>query len=63
MTAASISAASSQKAIRRYARQRDGYFSLGWLVSARVPDADCARYEAILNQSAVNLRDLVGVWI
>jgi hypothetical protein len=26
-------------------------------------DADLARHEAILNQSAVNLRDLVHVWI
>ncbi|MGY2931926.1 hypothetical protein ACVWZ6_001528 [Bradyrhizobium sp. GM6.1] len=34
----------------------------GTLVSARVPDADRARYEAILNQSAVNLRDRSAAW-
>ncbi|MFC7700828.1 hypothetical protein ACFQX9_29580 [Bradyrhizobium sp. GCM10028915] len=34
----------------------------GTLVSARVADADRARYEAILNQSAVNLRDRSAVW-
>ncbi|MGY3404999.1 hypothetical protein ACVWZV_001112 [Bradyrhizobium sp. GM5.1] len=34
----------------------------GALVSARVPDADRARYEAILNQSAVNLRDRSAAW-
>ncbi len=34
----------------------------GTLVSARVPDADRARYEAILNQSAVNLRERSAAW-
>ena len=34
----------------------------GTLVSARVPDTDRARYEAILNQSAVNLRDRSAAW-
>ena len=34
----------------------------GTLVSARVPDADRARLEAILNQSAVNLRDRSAAW-
>ncbi|MBR0950362.1 hypothetical protein [Bradyrhizobium canariense] len=34
----------------------------GTLVSARVPEADRARYEAILNQSAVNLRDRSAAW-
>lgn len=34
----------------------------GTLVSARVPDADRARYETILNQSAVNLRDRSAAW-
>ena len=34
----------------------------GTLVSARVPDADRARYEAILNQSAINLRDRSAAW-
>ncbi len=34
----------------------------GTLVSARVPDADRARFEAILNQSAVNLRDRSAAW-
>ena len=34
----------------------------GTLVSARVPDADRTRYEAILNQSAVNLRDRSAAW-
>ena len=34
----------------------------GTLVSARVPDADRARYEAILDQSAVNLRDRSAAW-
>jgi hypothetical protein len=34
----------------------------GTLVSARVPDADRARYEAILNQSAVNLSDRREAW-
>jgi hypothetical protein len=29
----------------------------GTLVTARVPDADCARYEAMLDQSAVDIRD------
>src|SRR5215208_6016838 len=29
----------------------------GTLVSARVPDAECARYEAMLDRSAVNIRD------
>ena len=32
------------------------------MVSARVPDADRARYEAILDQSAVNLRDRSTAW-
>jgi hypothetical protein len=34
----------------------------GTLVSARVPDADRARFEEILNQSAVNLRDRSAAW-
>jgi hypothetical protein len=34
----------------------------GTLVSARVPDADKARFETILNQSAVNLRDRSAAW-
>src|SRR3954447_6308665 len=34
----------------------------GTLVSARVPDADRARLEAILNQSAVNIRDRSAAW-
>ncbi len=31
-------------------------------VSARVPDADRARYEAILDQSSVNIRDRGAAW-
>jgi hypothetical protein len=34
----------------------------GTLVSARVPDADRARLDAILNPSAVNLRDRSAAW-
>ncbi len=34
----------------------------GTLVSARVPDADRARLDAILNRSAVNLRDRSAAW-
>lgn len=34
----------------------------GTLVSARVPDADRARFESILNQSAVNIRDRSAAW-
>ena len=34
----------------------------GTLVSARVPDTDRARLDAILNQSAVNLRDRSAAW-
>ena len=34
----------------------------GTLVSARVPDADRARLDVILNQSAVNLRDRSAAW-
>jgi hypothetical protein len=34
----------------------------GTLVSARVPDADRARLDAILNKSGVNLRDRSGAW-
>ena len=34
----------------------------GTLVSARVPDADRARLDAVLNQSAVNLRDRSAAW-
>jgi hypothetical protein len=34
----------------------------GTLVSARVPDADRNRFETILNQSAVNLRDRSAAW-
>lgn len=34
----------------------------GTMVSARVPDADRARYEAILDQSAINLRDRSAAW-
>jgi hypothetical protein len=34
----------------------------GTLVSARLPDADRNRFEAILNQSAINLRDRGAAW-
>jgi hypothetical protein len=34
----------------------------GTLVSARVPDADRARLESILNQSSVDLRDRSSAW-
>jgi hypothetical protein len=34
----------------------------GTLVSARVPDADRTRLDAVLNQSAVNLRDRSAMW-
>ena len=34
----------------------------GTLVSARVPDNDRARFEAVLNQAAVNLRDRSAAW-
>lgn len=34
----------------------------GTLVTARVPDADRMRYEAILDRSAVNLRDRMSTW-
>ncbi|QOZ65933.1 hypothetical protein [Bradyrhizobium arachidis] len=34
----------------------------GTMVSARVPDGDRARYEAILDQSAVNLRNRTAAW-
>jgi hypothetical protein len=34
----------------------------GTLVSARVPESDRARYESILNQSAVDLRDRSATW-
>jgi hypothetical protein len=34
----------------------------GTLVSARVPDTDRARLDAILNRSAVNLRDRSAAW-
>ena len=34
----------------------------GTLVSARVAEADRARYEAILDQSSVNLRDRSAAW-
>jgi len=34
----------------------------GTMVSARVPDADRARYDAILDRSAVNLRDRSAAW-
>jgi hypothetical protein len=34
----------------------------GTLVSARVPDGDRARLDAVLNQSAVNLRDRSAAW-
>ena len=34
----------------------------GTLVSARVPDTDRARFEAILDQSSVNLRDRRTAW-
>lgn len=34
----------------------------GTLVSARVPDGDRARFDAILNQSSVNLRDRSAAW-
>lgn len=34
----------------------------GTLVSARVPDTDRARFEAVLNQSAVNLQDRSAAW-
>ena len=34
----------------------------GTLVTARVPDTDRARYEAILDRSAVNIRDRSAIW-
>ncbi len=34
----------------------------GTLVTARVPDADRARYEAILDRSAVNIRERSAMW-
>jgi hypothetical protein len=34
----------------------------GTLVSARVPDADRARADAVLDRSAVNLRDRTAAW-
>src|SRR5436305_14658636 len=34
----------------------------GTLVSARVADADRARFDALLNESAVNLRNLTAAW-
>jgi len=34
----------------------------GTLVSARVPDADRIRYEAILDRSSVNVRDRGAAW-
>jgi hypothetical protein len=34
----------------------------GTLVTARVPDADRARYEALLDRSAVNIRDRSAMW-
>ena len=34
----------------------------GTLVSARVPDADRTRLDAVLNKSAVNLRDRSAAW-
>jgi hypothetical protein len=34
----------------------------GTLVTARVPDADRARYEAMLDRSAVNIRDRAAAW-
>ena len=34
----------------------------GTLVSARVADADRARYEAVLDRSAVNIRDRGAAW-
>jgi hypothetical protein len=34
----------------------------GALVTARVPDADRARFDSILNQSSVNLRDRSAAW-
>ena len=34
----------------------------GTLVTARVPETDRARYEAILDRSAVNIRDRSAMW-
>ena len=34
----------------------------GTLVTARVPDADRARYEAILDRSAINIRERSATW-
>jgi len=34
----------------------------GTLVTARVPDGDRTRYEAILDRSAVNMRDRMSTW-
>jgi hypothetical protein len=34
----------------------------GTLVTARVPDADRARYETILDSTAVNMRDRMSAW-
>lgn len=34
----------------------------GTLVSARVPDADRTKYEAVLDRSAINMRDRSAAW-
>lgn len=34
----------------------------GTLVTARVPDADRARFEAIMDRSAINIRDRASMW-
>src|SRR3569623_1015339 len=49
----------SEEEAPRYA---EGVRRGGTMVSARVPEGDRARYEAILDQSAVNLRDRSAAW-
>lgn len=49
----------SEEDAHRYA---EGVRRGGTLVSARVPDADRSRLEAVLNQSGVNLQDRSAAW-
>jgi hypothetical protein len=49
----------SEEDAHRYA---EGVRRGGTLVSARVPDADRSRLDAVLNQSAVNLQDRSASW-
>ena len=46
----------------RAPRRDEGVRRGGTLVSARVPDADRTRLDAVLNKSAVNLRDRSAAW-